>query len=156
MFTPALIYSIGIGSLKPVLLLTALSLGFSDAASSAVVGVFGIVIGPLFYTLLLSMWFIGTIYAFGILTTAIALVFISLFLAPDAPSCDPGLEQSAEPSQENVEHISSPRDGDSDESSDEKDRSEKVVPSPFATVVMGVGLNALAVLRANRDVIVPL
>lgn len=254
-FTPALVYSIGIGSLKPVLLLTALSLGFSHAASSAVVGTFGIVgvfaapilgriitrtgdrvallaggaasivamgmsiaallghavaphlarpafvlalivlsiganiwslgrqayvaehvpaswrargmstlggmnrvgelVGPLFSTLLLSLWFMGAIYAFGILTTAIALIFITVFLAPDTPTrTTSGEAQAREKTAAEARHTMKPAAQAVPQ--DARSQKEKVVPSPFATVVMGVGLNALAVLRANRDVIVPL
>ena len=42
-YGPTLVYSIGSGALQPVLVLAALSIGFSSASSSAVVGMFGLV-----------------------------------------------------------------------------------------------------------------
>lgn len=231
-----MVYAIGIGAIRPVLLLAAVSLGFSHAGGSAVVGTFGVVgvvaapflgkllakvgdrpalagagvlsivslaiclvamisgpahadvakpgfivalvalavasniwqlgrqsyvsehvpaswraralstfggtkrmgdlAGPLFSSGLIALWFMGSVFWFGIVTSAISLAMTLVFLAPQHATV-------AEPEPAPQESLPQDKEG-------------VLVPSPFATVVMGLGLNAVTIVRANRDVIVPL
>lgn len=256
-YIPALIFAIGTGAISPVIVLAALSIGFSDAGSSAVVGLFGLVgvfaapplgklitrigdrqalvsagivtmislvfsisalvlgsenetyaksafiislvlisiganiwqlgrqayvaeaidpswrarglstlggmtrlgqlIGPAFSTVLIGVWFLGSVFWLSLIMTAIATIMVVIFLVPpethalrqaqiaeviDAPHGESDVERASTQTSDHTPHVN-PREG-------------KTVPSPFATVVMGFGLNAIAILRANRTVIVPL
>ncbi|MCF2706554.1 MFS transporter [Arcanobacterium haemolyticum] len=246
-YIPALIYAIGDGAIKPVIVLAALSIGFTDAGSSAVVGLFGLVgvftapplgrlisrigdrkalvgagivtigaiilslaslivgnahpafarssfiislviiaiganiwalgrqayvaehvdaswrarglstlggmtrlgdlVGPGFSTLLIGMWFLGSVFWLALIMTAISTLMVVVFLVP------PAEKESAVDILATEENPSAPA---SQAPAITEAPRPTVVRSVFATVVMGIGLNAIAILRANRNVIVPL
>lgn len=239
-YIPALIYAIGTGAITPVLVLAALDIGFNEAESSAVVGVFGLIgviaspplgrfisrigdraalisagivtclalllsvgalvvgttlfarssfvialvlialganiwqlgrqayvaenidpawrarglstlggmnrlgqlIGPAVSTALLGLWFLGSPFWFAFVLSAIATLMIVVFLVPAEPPTVVAQNLGKKPSPQ-------PMRG-------EQAAVEKTVRSVFATVIMGVGLNAISILRSNRNVIVPL
>ncbi len=279
-YFPALIYAIGEGAIMPVLILSALSIGFSEAGASSLVGLFGLVgvlsapplgrlisrigdrtaligagivtlvallfsiaaltldnvnmsfarpafvaslvlismganiwalgrqayvaehvgtawrarglsmlggmtrmgelIGPGFSTFLIGIWFLGSVFWMAFMMTAIATVMIVVFLVPPplpssarSLSDDEGSDASAPvltaPAQIGGSVDSSSREtkpthkADSSKNTQPNDSKtelstakNRVIRSPFATFIMGVGLNTIQVLRANRNVIVPL
>ena len=263
-YVPALVFAIGTGAISPVLVLAALSIGFSEAGSSAAVGVFGLVgvfaapplgrlitrigdrralisagivtmiailvsisalvigednqpfaksafvvslvlisiganiwqlgrqayvaesvgtswrarglsmlggmtrlgqlVGPAFSTLLIGIWFIGSVFWLSFATTLIATVMVVMFLVPPTPPTSAHVlaADSATPPENPIRSshaAKKPAPGKIAKDSQlggTAGTPEKTVPSPFATAIMGIGINAIAILRANRNVIVPL
>ncbi len=235
-YIPALIYATGAGAIAPVMVLAALQIGFNEAQSSAVVGVFGLIgvvaspplgrmitrigdrkalvtagivsaisllvsisslvvgadhrgyaksafiislaliaigsntwqlgrqayvaevvdpswrarglstlggmtrlgqlIGPALSTILIGIWFIGSAFWLAVATTLLSTAMVIAFLVPST-TVRKHTESAPTPLKDDVVD-------------------EPTVRSPFATVIMGIGLNAIAILRANRNVIVPL
>lgn len=241
-YIPALIYSIGTGAISPVIVLAALSIGFNEAQSGAVVGLFGLIgvvaspplgrlitrigdraalvsagfvttvalalsvgslvmgdnhqgfakssfvvslvciaiganiwqlgrqayvaetvppswrarglstlggmtrlgqlIGPALSTVLIGFWFLGSPFWLACAMTILSTTMVIAFLVPQASPHTARGETVPESSPSRPSGTVTPH--------------EPTVRSVFATVIMGIGLNAIAILRANRNVIVPL
>lgn len=248
-YGPTLVYSIGSGALQPVLVLAALSIGFSSASSSAVVGMFGLVgvvaapplgrlitrfgdraalitggiisfaslllsilalvvghdhpgfaknsyvvslvilgvasvvwslarqayvselltplwrarglstlggmtrvgqlIGPGIATLFISVWWIGSAFIFGLVMAALSTLMVIVFAAPDIASTEDNAPAKHERDRTTTSTTTAT-------AQDIKPAHEKTIQSMFATVIMGIGINCLTILRVNRTVIVPL
>ena len=93
----------------------------------------GVLVGPIAATAVLAIWPLVSVFWLEIATTIAAGAMVIAFVLPDS---DQGVtaKQSAAPQPER----------------------EPVIPSLYATFIVGVGINALNILRANRSVIVPL
>lgn len=103
----------------------------------------GNLIGPLVSTALLAIWALGSVFVLNIFTALLAMGLVIKYVVPN-PTMDLGDSSEAlAASQAQPEPLPEILD-------DER-------PTPtFAIFVIGVGLNALNILRANRSVIVPL
>lgn len=94
----------------------------------------GQLIGPLVATALLTAWALQSVFIFNILLIFLALALIVAYVVPD-----PAAERK---------RVSA---GQSEEGSHGLEHRSKL-----ATIILGIGINCLNVLRANRSVIVPL
>ncbi|OCW60162.1 MFS transporter [Trueperella bernardiae] len=94
----------------------------------------GQLIGPLVATALLTAWALQSVFIFNILLIFLALALIVAYVVPD-----PAAERK---------RVSA---GQSEEGSRGLEHRSKL-----ATIILGIGINCLNVLRANRSVIVPL
>lgn len=95
----------------------------------------GTLIGPLAATGLLAIWYMTSVFYFNVLMTAIAVVLVIFFVAPD-----PHIDIESIPENERARY----------EADLAKPQSAK------ATAIMGIAINALTLLRSSRNVIVPL
>ncbi len=257
-YIPSVIYSAGRGAVNPVLALAALTVGFSSAGSSAVVGIFGAVgvllspligrfinrigdraslisgsiisaaalvlsfvalalgkhfmarillvlivfmlaiganiwalarqtymaenvpaayraralstfggmtrignlLGPLLATGALTLWTLRSVFIVQLVCVIVSLAFIVAFMTPQTPPEESKDSQallannhadSISQSNESITNTAQHRSAASIESFYVQKETSK-----FALLVMGIGMNALTVLRANRNVIVPL
>ncbi|WP_276787567.1 MFS transporter [Trueperella bernardiae] len=94
----------------------------------------GQLIGPLVATALLTAWALQSVFIFNVLLIFLALALIVAYVVPD-----PAAERK---------RVSA---GQSEEGSRGLEHRSKL-----ATIILGIGINCLNVLRANRSVIVPL
>ncbi|QTG74697.1 MFS transporter [Trueperella pecoris] len=94
----------------------------------------GTLIGPLIATGLLALWALESVFIFHIVLVILALALIVAYVVPD-PSTD-------------RERVSAGHNDDRPRALEHR--------SKLSTFILGVGLNCLNVLRANRNVIVPL
>lgn len=113
-------------------------------------GRLGDLIGPALSTILVGVWFLGSAYWLAFATTLLATLMVIVFLVPTTLPDGGAARPEAQPA------TARGGVGSGAEAAAVGMIDERVIPSPFATAVMGIGLNALSVLRANRAVIVPL
>lgn len=109
----------------------------------------GQLIGPLFATALLAVWALQSVFILTVVLVAVALALIIAYVLPDPRA-----------SQEAGSRVTDRR------ATANTERDRKVDPhrharevehrSKLSTFILGVGLNCLNVMRANRNVIVPL
>ena len=98
----------------------------------------GVLIGPLVSTLLIALWGLASVFVMNAITVAIAMALIIRYLIPLPPSGEqPEVDRSS------AQHRSDAPVG---------------VPRPDArsTIIAGVGVTALVILRSNKNVIIPL
>lgn len=94
----------------------------------------GQLIGPLVATALLAAWALQSTFIFNILLICLALALIVAYVVPD-----PATERK---------RVSAGQSEDGSRGLEHR--------SKLATLILGIGINCLNVLRANRSVIVPL
>lgn len=114
----------------------------------------GDLVGPAISTALVAVWFLGSAFWLAFACTLLATAMVVVFLVPPARGAtlpDAGPAASGAQPATAVGGAGSVTGG-----TGVGDINERTIPSPFATAVMGIGLNALTILRANRVVIVPL
>jgi Arabinose efflux permease len=115
----------------------------------------GQLIGPALSTVLVTIWFLGSAFWLAFAMTVISTIMVLVFLVPLSGR---GGKTEQKPTQKGSPASESKPTAVPEPAvvpqSDK--RPEPVVRSWFATMVMGIGLNTLGVLRANRNVIVPL
>ena len=97
----------------------------------------GVLVGPLAATAVLAVYAVNAVFVVEVVTVLISLALVVAFVVPE-PSVDTRVLEGDDAAAAQFSFDATKRS------------------SNFATVVMGVGLNALTVLRANRNVIVPL
>lgn len=95
----------------------------------------GMLIGPLISTALLTMFFLESVFILNVILVVMSLILVIVFVVP-YPEID--INQIPE----------------ADRSRHEYDVNR--MTSKLSTVIMGIALNALGILRASRNVVVPL
>lgn len=112
----------------------------------------GQLVGPLFATALLAVWALCSVFIFNLVLIALALGLIVAYVLPDPQNT--GQKQDAYAS--TPQKLRLDQRGKSSPAQVSGGSSEVEQRSKLSTFILGIGLNCLNVLRANRNVIVPL
>lgn len=120
----------------------------------------GNLLGPLLATGVLTLWALHSVFIVQLVCVTVSLALIVAFMAPQtSPSASAdtqfaSADTSANSATQSNGFITSAAQNASSVSIESFYAHKET--SKFALLVMGVGMNALTVLRANRNVIVPL
>lgn len=99
----------------------------------------GEMLGPLVASALLALWFLGSAFWFGVVTCLLATTMVIVLLVPEPaqPAAELKTQEAA--------------------ASEARNRARpQLFPSLKATLLVGLSVNALGILRTNRNLIVPL
>jgi len=112
----------------------------------------GALIGPLLATALVALWSFASVFALSAVTSALALLMVVMFVVPDPRQ----LQSAPDHQSDDDDHAESPTTTSARLDPIAADPPGVHRPDTIATFIAGLGVTALAVLRANRMVIVPL
>lgn len=113
----------------------------------------GALIGPMVTTALITVWWIGSIYAAAVILLVFACILVLRFLVPTQVQARQNVKRAL---RHEKAAASSEKTGGEHYASGEAKKKPARVPSARATLIMGITMNGTALLRASFPIIIPL